>query len=80
MKLGMSSDMVAVTVPNLNSDGTAPVIEPLAVRLAANVLVSLADRERAVMNLHQPRQRLVTLADVAREAGVGESTVSRVLR
>ena len=76
--------MVAVTVPNLNSDGTAPVIEPLAaqlaVRLAANVLVSLADRERAVMNLHQPRQRLVTLADVAREAGVGESTVSRVLR
>ncbi|WP_336488059.1 LacI family DNA-binding transcriptional regulator [Methylobacterium nigriterrae] len=32
------------------------------------------------MNVHQPRQRLVTLADVAREAGVGESTVSRVLR
>ncbi len=32
------------------------------------------------MTEFQPPGRLVTLADVARAAGVGESTVSRVLR
>ncbi|MFC6051059.1 LacI family DNA-binding transcriptional regulator, partial [Methylobacterium hispanicum] len=40
--------------------------------------MSMGRREGRGMTIHQTPGRLVTIADVAREAGVGESTVSRV--